>query len=812
MKICYSLLLFLLYACPNILGQDLPMNRVPKPRVILSGTVSDSKTGSVLAGASIFFPDAKTGAIADEHGHYRITNIPAGKHLVEVSYLGHASIIEQIELNGNIERNFSLMPSVTETEAVTVTGVSAATSVRRTPIPVSIISKSDLFANPSTNIVDALTKIPGVTQLSTGPVISKPIIRGLGYNRVVVVNDGIRQEGQQWGDEHGIEIDEYNVSRAEVLKGPASIMYGSDALAGVVNFISFAPPPESTLKGNIFTSYQTNNRQRGLHFDLAGNNRGFVWGLYGSLKLAADYKNKYDGYVFNSKLREGNYGGYLGVNKGWGFTHLYYTEFNQRVGIVEGERDPFTGEFLKLLNQNGSEQEVLATDEDSKSAHPFIPMQQIRHTKLVVDNNFKIGKQRLAVTLGLQRNERQEYGYVLDPKEESLFFDLKTINYNIQYHLDERNGWKTSLGVNGMHQRNDNKGVEVLIPEYSLFDIGGFVFAQKRYEKLTLSAGARFDNRSINTDRYEEAGNLKFLHLKKDFANFSASIGFSYETSKMLTLKLNIARGFRSPSIPELTSNGAHEGTNRFEFGEADLKSETSFQVDGGLTLNTEHLSFDLNLFYNALNNFIYYRRLVSSNGSDSTILQNGEEFFAFRFDQQNVHLYGAEMNLDIHPHPLDWLHIENSFSFVRGVLSKEQDGSKNLPSIPAARVLSEIRGVFYEKAKTVRNFYINFQIDNTFSKNKPFTGFNSETKTSGYSLLNAGLGWQFVNGNGNTLVSIALSANNLTNLAYQNHLSRLKYGPQNNSNGRRGVFNMGRNFCLKLNIPFNTTVDYHKE
>src|SRR5690606_31898411 len=152
----------------------------------------------------------------------------------------------------------------------------------------------------STNLIDALSTTPGVSQIATGPAISKPTIRGLGYNRLVVINDGIRQEGQQWGDEHGIEIDEYSVNKVEVLKGPASIMYGSDALAGVINIISNTPVPSGTINGNIFTNYQTNNGLTGLNGNVAGNINGFNWNAYGSYKSAYDYKNKYDGRVFNS--------------------------------------------------------------------------------------------------------------------------------------------------------------------------------------------------------------------------------------------------------------------------------------------------------------------------------------------------------------------------------------------------------------------------------------------------------------------------------------------------------------------------------
>jgi len=801
-------LVLLVAACLRTQAQSTSLHTTPADKNIVlnvsfTGKVTDSKTGEVLAGASIQFPDLKVGSTTNQQGVYKLQNIPSGKYLVEVSFTGYASIVESIVLNGNTERDFALSRSYAENEAVTVTGVSSATSVKRTPVPVNILKKEELMRGVSTNLIDALSKTPGVAQISTGPAISKPSIRGLGYNRVVVVNDGIRQEGQQWGDEHGIEIDEYNVTKAEILKGPASLMYGSDALAGVVNFISILPAPEGTVKGNVFGTYQTNNRQRGMHADIGGNQHGFIWGAYGSYKAAADYKNKYDGYVFNSKFNERDFGGYIGLNKQWGFSHLYVSNFDQRVGLVEGDRDDLTGQFLKPVDNNGTAEEAIAEGKDFTATDPSIPRQRIQHFKVATDNSFNIGSDRLTVLVGYQRNQRQEFGNVLDPGEKELYFDLNTVNYNVQYHFAEKKDWKTTIGINGMQQSNQNKGAEVLIPEYSLFDIGGFVYSQKRINKLTLSGGVRFDNRSIDSKELEDGGDVKFQGFTKSFSNVSGSIGLSYEASKAVTFKLNIARGFRAPSIPELASNGAHEGTNRYEYGEQDLKSETSLQVDGGIEVNTEHVSLAANVFYNAVNNFIYYRKLQGVNGGDSILVDGSDEFFAFQFDQHNARLYGAEINLDIHPHPLDWLHIENSFSIVRGTLSEEQDGSKNLPFIPAARLINDIKAEFGAKGKLVRHLYVKAELDNTFAQNDPFTGYNTETKTSGYSLLNAGLGGDFVS-KGKTLFSLYIAANNISDVAYQNHLSRLKYAAVNNVTGRTGVYNMGRNFSIKLNVPLS--------
>ena len=355
-----------------------------------------------------------------------------------------------------------------------------------------------------------------------------------------------------------------------------------------------------------------------------------------------------------------------------------------------------------------------------------------------------------------------------------------------------------------MQQNNTNKGIEQLIPNYNLFDFGVYAFTQKIINKITLSGGLRFDNRHVDAGNLLDGGAIKGGAFKKSFSNFSGSAGVAAQVSKKVNLKLNIARGFRAPSIPELASNGAHEGTIRYEYGNNHLKSETSLQVDAGIEYGTEHISFGLSAFYNSFNNFIFYRKLSAINGSDSLVIVNGDALTAFKFDQNKATLTGFEATLDIHPHPLDWLHILNSFSLVSGQLKTPIEGNKFLPFIPATKLVTEIKGSFNDLTKNIHNFYIKFEVDNTFDKNNVFTVYNTETKTPGYTLLNAGIGADVVSAKNKTLFSLSFSALNIADVAYQNHLSRLKYAEENLATGRQGVFNMGRNYSIKINVPLN--------
>ncbi|MDP4131730.1 MAG: TonB-dependent receptor, partial [Bacteroidota bacterium] len=199
----------------------------------LSGTVQDSVSGKSIPAATVYIADLKLGAIADESGHYHFSNLPSGTYLVEAHAIGYTTITRNVSISGAVNMNFMLLQQYFEESPVVITGLSKATQIRRSPVPIVSVNHASIVDNLSTNIIDAIAKVPGVSALTTGPNVSKPFIRGLGYNRILTLYDGVRQEGQQWGDEHGIEVDQYGIDRVEVIKGPASLSYGSDALAGV---------------------------------------------------------------------------------------------------------------------------------------------------------------------------------------------------------------------------------------------------------------------------------------------------------------------------------------------------------------------------------------------------------------------------------------------------------------------------------------------------------------------------------------------------------------------------------------------------
>lgn len=786
------------------------VNLYAQKNTSLSGKITDQKTGEALIGVSIYFPDLKIGDITDTAGHYQINKLPKSKLIIEINYIGYQKIVQQIDLTTTSVQNFVMKEAVTELGEVVVTGLSKATKRNRAPAPISVITPIQLKQSAASNIIDALATQPGISQITTGSGISKPVIRGLGYNRVVVVNDGIRQEGQQWGEEHGIEIDQYGINRVEVLKGPASLAYGSDAMAGVINMLPTPTLPEGKIKGNILANYQTNNGLIGGSLNLGGNQKGIVWDIRYSQKAAHAYQNKYDGYVFNSGFKENALGAMLGVNKSWGYAHLNFSKYNLTPGIVEGERDAVTGQFIKPIAINDSTvDEVIASNSDFKSYKPFVPYQKTHHYKIVSNNYFYLAKGSLKATLGWQQNQRQEYKDVLAPKEYGLYFFMNTINYDFLYNYTTENNFDLSVGTNGMYQNSKNKGSEFLIPDYNLFDFGLFSIAKKSWDKWTLSGGLRYDIRNQHgKDLWlDEDGNKTetpdansehlFTTFHSKFQGISGSIGTTYQINDKLYTKLNFSKGFRAPNIAEISANGVHEGTSQYIIGSHNLKSENSYQLDYAFGIHSEHLTLETDLFYNHISNYTFLEKMQNHDGSD--LLTEGHQ--TFRYTQGNAHLYGGEITLDIHPHPLDWLHFENSFSYVQSIQANQPDSMKYLPFTPAPKLHSELRATAKKLGKLLANSYVKIGVDNYFNQNHIYEAFGTETATPGYTLLNAGIGTDVVAKKG-TLFSMYISANNLTNIAYQSHLSRLKYLEENNATGRMGVFNMGRNFSFKLIVP----------
>ena len=679
---------------------------------------------------------------------------------------------------------------------LTVTGVTGDTKLKHATAPVSIVTPQVLRATAATNIIDAISHQPGVSQLTTGGSISKPIIRGLGYNRVVVMSEGVRQEGQQWGDEHGVEVDGSSVNSVEILKGPASLMYGSDAMAGVVILHSQPTLGEGEMRANVSTEYQTNNGLFNYNLSMAGNQQGFVWDVRFSDKMAHAYKNKYDGYVPGSQFHERAGRLMLGLNKGWGHSRLTWTAYHLTPGIIEGERDEVTGELTSDYTPLTS----------YKKAFPF---QQVKHYKAVWDNSLNLLSGYLKAIIGYQQNRRQEFEESADEYE--LFFKLHTLTYDLRYITNEWDGWKLSTGIGGMYQQSSNEGEEYLIPDYHLFDFGIYTTATKALgNRWTLNGGVRYDHRGLHGDALMEDGEWRFTDISRGFNGLTGSVGAVCNINEHFNLRLNVARGFRTPNMSELASNGVHEGSIRYEVGNQQLKAEYSMQADLGLDFTSQYVSAQLALFANRIDNYIFTHRVPE---------EIEEGYLTYAYIQGDARLLGFEAGVDVHP--IHSVHFSNTFSYVDAQLLYQAADTKYLPFTPAPRWTSELKWeLAHHSHSTVsthavheyrhthplhgfsfNNVFIAAGVDCYFKQTHIYGADDTETVTPSYTLLSLSAGSD-VQLKGKKIVELYITADNLLNRAYQNHLSRLKYADENIVTGRRGVFNMGRNITFKVVVP----------
>ncbi|WP_377144753.1 TonB-dependent receptor [Mucilaginibacter lutimaris] len=797
----------------------------------LKGTV---KVNNIpLAYATVALSGTKHGTTTNDKGFYELKNIAPGEYTVLFSSVGYYT--ERIKVtisNGAITTlHAELKEGNSKLNEVVVTGVSRATELRSNPVPIVVLSKKEIDQHVNNNIIDAIVKgIPGVTAVTTGPNISKPFIRGLGYNRVLTLYDGIRQEGQQWGDEHGIEVDQYGIARAEVIKGPASLTYGSDALAGVINLIPYIPNgQDGKLNGDIITDYHTNNGLIGSSLGLSYKKHDWKYAFRATGKMAHNYQNKVDGYVYNSAFQEYILSGMARVDKKWGYSQFAVTTYNNKQEIPDGSRDSLTRGFTVQVAEG--------VNDDIKS-RPFAPQkwltsygvtplhQHIQHYRVYNKTEIKLGEGIFASALGWQQSVRREYNHPTQPGQAGLYVTLNTLNYDLRYSPKVINGWETSFGVNGIAQTNRSKdATDFPIPDYNLFDIGSFLFIKKSVGKADISGGIRYDTRNINwgdfyvganpVNGFEQkvkantpGGKLQFPGFKHTYHGISGSLGLTYNVSERVLLKANIARGYRAPNITEIGSNGLDPGAHIVYLGNRTFKPEFSLQEDLGFIAYLKDADLMLEVFNNQISNYIYQSRLDDANGNPVIIVPGNT---TYQYQQSKARLYGAEFTFNLHPHNAKWFELNNSAAYVIGLnqneklIAQSNGAAKDLPFIPPLHVRSEVKLKLQGTYGIFSKVYFRAEADAYATQNKYYALNDTETLTPGYTLINAGIGSTLKAKSGKTICEVFLQADNLFDVAYQSNLNRLKYFEYYNASpdGRSGIYNIGRNLSFKVIVPF---------
>ena len=828
------LLLLSLFSMPYLNAQSL------------SGNVTDSVSHQPLQGVTVYFPRLKSGTITDIKGNYKIAQPPEGAYKVVLRLLGYTTLTKQIIINGDTSLDFAMTVSSTSMKEVIITALGISTIIRRAPVPVTVVSHEAFQQQASTNVIDAIAKLPGITAITTGPGVSKPEINGLGYNRVLTVMDGERQEEFQWGDEHGVLIDPYAVYDAEIIRGAASMQYGANAEAGVVSFKSQSFRPMGTIEGSVQSEYQTNNGLIGNTVDIGGNNNGFVWDVRGSYEAAHSYSDPHDGYVWGTAFFQSNIRAVIGLNKKWGYSRLTVSTLHKQIEIPDGNRDSTTGHFefdVPLGAQFVNGRYVLGTGQVFPSKANFLSYnpditsyQVLNHDEVWWQNSINVGKGRIGVDIGNTVSARHEIdtGTVA---EENMF--VHDIPYSIKYQVEGANsGLKFTTGFNGMYEFMNN-GAEppwpyigiFEIPNYHIFDIGGYGILEKDFKNLTLIGGLRYDLRSITgqpmylanyfTPEQEEvpAGTpgsyTQFSAVSQKYTGFSGSIGATYQLPEHNYVKLNIAKSYRAPAINELTSNELNPGAFAYELGDINLKAEQGYEVDVAYGNNGKDVNFEVDGFYNYIKNFIFSDRLASKNGADSILL--GKPIY--KYGANTAIIGGVTAYLNIHPEGAKWFELDNGFSYIYTFLPGQTDSTRHVPWTPAPRLTSEVKFKLTDHSNSVLNrTFFKLGAEHDWAQNDIYNAQYTELPSYAYTLFNAGFGTNFISKKTKrVLCSLFINCTNLMNIAYVDHTSRTQYfwaynGANNPTNfgivpavvtrQSEGIYNMGRNVGFKLIIP----------
>lgn len=705
--------------------------------------------------ALIYFVDLGSTVFADEQGNFKVANIPEGHTTIEVRAAGFEDLKTDFYFQSGQINLISLERSHRELDKVIVStfGVLQGENITN----VERIGMGDLMKIP-TSIGESLSNIPGVAQGGAGGGISKPVIRGLSGNRVVTYLNGLRVENQQWGADHGLPITELGIGSVEVIKGPSSLLYGPDALGGVIYFVDEPYAPRNTISafGQTRSEFATMSTSNMAGFKISKEK--IRLNLYGGYDNYADFRLPTGQFAQNSRYSQASGKMAMGYNhKNW-VMNLRYNFFHGRYGIPGHTHDSIPDYSSFQVNE--------------QSRAISIPAQVVNNHYVLFENKFQFDEHFLMVSIGNTFNNTREFEEKITIPAINLQLNSTTYNLRWKTHLLDH---KLSLiaGVQGMYQLNlnDEKAEDFLIPDAVLNDIGGYFLMVGSVKKWKAQAGIRYDHRSVET--LNSFNGVE--DFKRDFAGVNYSAGLARIGDKS-TIRFNVSSGFRSPHTSELLADGAHHGSFRYEIGHQNLTTERATQFDFSYAIHLHDIEFVINPFYTTISNYILIEEI------DSMI----EGMRVFAYDQiPSAILYGGDIGFHYHPHFAHPLHIESSFSMVYG-----EDEDKNpLTLIPANRINTQLRFNFNKKSSFGLKDII---VQHIYTARQDRVGL-LETPTGEYHLLNAGINFELEKEKTTSVLSVG--GRNLLNQRYFNHLSGLK---------NIQMPNPGINFYISLKINFN--------
>lgn len=786
----------------------LDVNSVAQTQYSLEGVVLN-ESNKPLTGASVRLPYLGKGTVTDNAGRFQIDGLAKGDYQIEISFIGYQTLTETISIPERTNVKLKLKINTTNLHEIVVTDNYAETLRQEEALSVEVIDDQFLKQNLGGSLMNSLDRLPGVSTIDIGAGQAKPVIRGLGFNRVVVVENNIKHEAQQWGSEHGLEIDQYSVEDIVVIKGPASLVYGSDAIGGVIDIKNRSIPEKNTWGGAVDLTGKTNNYSMGGSVSLFARKNRFYGSFRGTLVDYADFRvptDSVDIYNYRAPLQENFVRNTAGKEYGLHGTAGYVKD-NFKSELMISDLSIRSGFFA---NAYGLEPRRVDTDLHDKSNRDInYPYQTVNHFKVINTSSYHLDDFRFELDLGYQRNFRQEWnnyinhGYMpanypdtLDsPSDLDREFDKRVYSANakLTHNLTE----KTELffGVNSEFQDNQIGGSGFIIPEYQQFSIGGFAIAKHEVsENGHFQIGLRYDYGNIDSKEYydwfpspdiSENGDTAYRYLQRaeninrSFSNISWSVGYSYHPDHWV-IKTNIGKSFRMPIAKELAANGVNYHHFSFEIGNPDLSPEESYQFDLGVEYQSENWAIGTSPFVNYFTNYIF----LNPSSEHDRLYGNGNQ--VFYYTQSKVLRYGGEIH--VHYQVLKNLRLGLMGEYI---YARQLSGPKKGFTLPFAPPASALLNVRYQKElkSFLQSAYASFDYRLTAMQDNIVP---PEVVTPGFQLINIGFGG--VLNIKNQQVNVALQVRNLFNTKYFNHTSyyRLINVPE-----------AGRNIILNITIPF---------
>ena len=633
-------------------------------------------------------------------------------------------------------------------------------SVKNNVLKVSKLNLNNLNYIKRLNFSNAIQEIPGVSIISTGPGISKPVIRGLSSNRVTVFNQFMRVENQQWGAEHGMEISGFGVGSVEVIKGPMSVLYGSDAIGGVL-YVN----PDSYYNGDgseieLGTIYNSNYQGLTTNLGIKGGSNKLSYLVQASLVDNKDF-NTPDGEVENTYFKNSDLKFGLGYTSDNFISDLRININKSEIGIPHGDEE------------HDDHDDDDHDDDDHDEHEEEKSYQDLENTMISWKNRFLFeNRSEIEFTLGFSSNKRKEFGHHEEKGHDdhdddhddhdehgegpSLNMDLETTTFDLKYIFPKTEKLELVFGTNILSQTNTNYGEEELIPDADKRDFGVYALSHIHASKWDILIGLRTDNRKITTSDFD-----------KNYNSLNASLGFKRDFSTNKIFRLNFSNGYRAPNLSELFSDGVHHGTAQYEIGDRNLNEEKNFQTEISISSFGSDSSFGLDVFYNSIQDYIY----LEPTGQTMSSMP------VYNYSQADASLMGGELYFSKST-SLDWLSYKTSFEYVSG--EKAEGG-----------YLPFISPFTFKHAFNLDFDSNNFKIS-IISKGKQNNVGQFETETDSYFLMNLSGSHEFNLTNNN--LGFVWSINNLLDTEYYDHLSRFK---------KMGIHEMGRNISFGLNYKF---------